>query len=79
MSIITINLNIFERRFLLYLSVQGGVVGLDHYLMKSEVSDALKTLISKGAISKVKLQGTSKYEYRLTTIGTNLVDLIKDN
>ena len=76
---ITINLNIFERKFLIFLSRQGGVVGLDHYLMKSEVAEALRTLVAKGAITKTSLQGTSKFEYRLTTIGTNLVDLIKDN
>lgn len=76
---ITINLNIFERKFLVFLSTQGGVVGLDHERMTNDVSDALKSLIIKGAITRAQLSGTSKYEYKLTTIGTNLVDLIKDN
>lgn len=76
---ITINLNIFERKFLIFLSFNGGVLGLDHERMTNDVSDALKTLIIKGAITKTQLSGTSKHEYRLTTIGSNLVDLIKDN
>jgi DNA-binding HxlR family transcriptional regulator len=63
----------------MFLSFNGGVLGLDHERMTNDVSNALKSLVAKGAITKTSLSGTSKHEYKLTTIGSNLVDLIKEN
>jgi DNA-binding HxlR family transcriptional regulator len=79
-DIITINLNIFERQFLVFLSERGGRADMKSNILSNHVLDALDALQKKGAISKTRLIGNEEtYQYNLTSIGTNLVDLIKEN
>jgi len=79
MSFISISLNIFERKFLLYIASNHNEITLNHRDISLDVVKALKSLESKGAVSKVLIIGSpNSYIYKLTSIGTNLVDLIKE-
>jgi DNA-binding HxlR family transcriptional regulator len=77
---ITISLNVFERRFLLFIASRGNEVDMDHNGLTTKALDALNTLLVKGAIIRTPLIGRDKtYQYKLTQMGTNLVDIIKEN
>ena len=77
---ITINLNIFERKFLMFVAYSDGERDIDHNGLSPQAIEALDKLEKKGAISKVQIIGTSKtFQYKLTNIGSNLVDLIRGN
>jgi len=75
---ITVSLNIFERKFLLLISSRGNEVDMNHNKISPQVIEALEALEKKGAITKFQLIGSNKsFQYKLTSIGSNLVDLIK--
>ena len=74
---ITIGLNVFERRFLVYLSENKGRMGMDTNGLSKGVLDALVSLKDKGAM-KIEDSMVLYYKvYSLTEVGINLVDLIK--
>ena len=76
---ITINLSLFERNFLIYLSERYGESNLNHKGISEDAQKALDRLASKGAVSRIILIGSpDTYRYTLTSMGTNLVDLIKE-
>lgn len=76
-DMITINLNVFERRFLVELSKHGNRQTMDTRLLKANTIFALIDLEKKGAIRIEPTLELFRSEYVLTSIGINLVDLIK--
>jgi hypothetical protein len=75
---ITIRLDRAERQFLVFLSERGNEVDIDHNGLSENVIKAINELETKMAILSIKVIGTSNtYQYKLTPIGINLVDMIR--
>jgi hypothetical protein len=76
---ITIKLDRAERNFLIFLSERGNEVDIDHNGLSEKAIKAINELETKMAIISIKLIGTSNtYQYKLTPIGINLVDMIRE-
>ncbi len=75
---ITISLNMFERNFLLMLSERGGNQDMDENGLSIPARLELENLKNKGAIDIVPIVGSCMNNYKLTSIGINLVDMIKE-
>lgn len=77
---ITIKLDMFERKFLLFIASRNGEVDMDHNGLTKEAVTKLDSLDNKGAINRFKVIGTSNtYQYKLTPIGINLVGMIEES
>jgi hypothetical protein len=74
---ITIQLNIFERRFLLFLAERGGRLQMENNGLEDNAIKALASLKDKKAIGIEPTLFIGRKEYILTSIGVNLVDMIK--
>jgi predicted transcriptional regulator len=79
MTTITINLTLAERAFLIFLSQRGGSqIMLDSAVGLEAMKRLDEGLKKKGAIT-IEKYGIGMHSYSLTSIGNNLVDMIKES
>jgi len=74
---ITISLNVYERRFIGYLADRGGSVIMNKNKFTDNVNKSLASLKDKQIITIEPTIYVGEYQYKLTSIGTNLVDLVR--
>ena len=74
---ITISLNFQERKFIMMLAERGGRVLMRDNAIQHQAANALQSLVLKSCIDIQPTMIIGSREYVLTSIGTNIVDMIK--
>jgi hypothetical protein len=74
---ITISLNVYERRFIGYLADRGNSVVMTKANFTENVNKALTSLKDKQIITIEPTIYIGEYQYKLTSIGINLVTLVR--